>query len=159
MNSYTDEQKATAVADYIEHGTTEAAKRAGASYRSVIRWAHEAGVVSQARREKTAEARIALADEYETGRAALRVQALKVAVEVLNRVYEPHKDFRGKDADEVWWDVAPSGDVKNYVTSFAILVDKMRLEEGKATERTETLTRDVVTAEIARLEAELASND
>ena len=60
--------------------------------------------------------------------------------DALARRNHPHKDFKGKDATPVYWETAPSGDFKNYITAAAILLDKMRLEEGKATERRENLS-------------------
>jgi transposase len=135
--TYSDKQKSEALKLYVELGTAEASRRTKVNPRTLKHWVQAAGL-SQARAEKTETAREALAKERGEKRERLRNLLLDKAIDLINRMDEPHKDFRGKDADEVWWDKAPAGAVQNYATSVAILIDKYRLEMGEATNRGES---------------------
>lgn len=151
---YTDIQKAEAVELYLEHGTAKAAEMTGITPRSIIRWANAAGV-SQDKGKQTEQARIVLAGENAMKREQLRAGAIDKALDMLTRMDLPHTDFKvaGSQIHEVEWSTARSGDVKNYAISFAILLDKFRLEMGEATGRMETV--DLVQAE-ATIDQEVA---
>ena len=132
---YTDKQRQQALTLYTEHGATHAANETGISRRSILRWANEA-CLSQARAEKTEAARAMLALRHNQLREELRVRLLEKALDALDRMDEKHIDYKGKDAHQVSWEVAPSGAFKDYATGAAILIDKYRLEMGETTSRT-----------------------
>ena len=67
---------------------------------------------------------------------------LERAADLLERMDEPHVEFKGKDADQVTYPMAPAAAVQNYATSAAILIDKFRLEMGEATGRQEHWSND-----------------
>lgn len=152
--TYTEEERTEAVELYRQHGPAEASRRLGIAKGTITRWAQARGVetVSVANNEAAVEAARARAAGL---REAIRLKLLEKAHDALCRMDEPHKDFRGKDADEVWWDKAPSGDVKNYATSAAILLDKYRLEVGESTSRSEVHTVDEMDRRLAQLVAEM----
>jgi hypothetical protein len=50
-------------------------------------------------------------------------------------------------------------DAQGWMTAGAIALDKVRLELGEVTDRTEHRTTDQVTAEVERLAEQLATND
>lgn len=154
MPSYSEDQRAEAIALYVEHGPTEASRRLNIPKGTITRWAKRAGAetVSPANTRAATEAATAKAGQR---RAELRQLLLEKALDALRRMDAPHKDYRGKDADEVWWDKAPSGDMKNYATTAAILIDKLRLEEGAATSREEHVQTSEVDRELERLADEL----
>ncbi len=156
MATYTDLQRQEAIDLYLKHGTAEAARQTGITGRSIVRWAKASGM-SQDKAEQTEAAREALALKNAETRERIRVMILEKAEDILNRMDQPHIDYKaaGKDIHKVVWDTARSGDVKNYAVSFAVLLDKYRLEMGEVTGRVETVdvgtAVQVVTDEVARL--------
>ena len=136
MNTYTAEQKKETISLYIQHGTTKASEQSGVPKRTILYWVKNANVVAQAR-DKTDAARTELARLNAERRERIRAQLLEKMEDLLERMNKPHVDFRGKDAQMVTYPIATSSDVKNYAVSFAILLDKYRLEMGEATDRRE----------------------
>ncbi len=148
---YTVEQKQETVELYVEHGTAETARRTGVNPRTITRWANAAGVMSQDSSKKTELARQHLAIRRDEKREQLRTLLLDKAIGLLERFDTEHKDYRGKDVQEVYWDQAPSGATKEYAIAVGILIDKFRLEMGEHTGRTEV---DLISAE-SRIDAEI----
>ncbi len=145
--SYTEAEKDEACLIYVEQGPTEVYRRLGIPPTTVVSWAQARGLRTM-RNEKTrarTEAREVDAGER---RSLLRQKLLDKALDALERMDEAHKDFRGKDAAEVSWDKAPSGAMKDYAMTAAILIDKLRLEEGSATARTEHVDPQQRAAEV-----------
>ena len=137
MAKYTDTQKREAVDLYVEVGTAEAARRIGVTTRTITTWAKAAGVTSAERAKKvehTNEGRTAANAER---RERIREKVLAKIEDMLDRMDEPHVDFKGKDAQMVTYPIATSGDVKNYAVSLGILLDKYRWEMGESTDRME----------------------
>ena len=153
---YTEQQKSDAVALYVEHGAAEAARLSDINVRSIRRWA-KAADVSADRDKNLTDAAERLTKQSTAQRAAIRVDLLDRIADVLKRMDEPHIDFRGKDATQVEWPTATSGDVKNYAVSFGILLDKYRLEMGEATEV--IITGDMMDKALLDWETELGQND
>lgn len=145
---YTAEQKAKGLKLYETEGPTAAARQIGCSPRTIRDWAKTAGV-SKAR-SKNLEA---AASMFAAERAAVRVKLMSKIGDMLDRMDQPHYDYRGKNVEKVTWETATSGDVKNYAISFGVLLDKLRLELGEATGRTETV--DLAAAE-SRIDQEIA---
>lgn len=141
---YTDEDKRRAVEVYEEHGATEAAKEVGCDRRSVLRWAKAAGVSRDD--SKTRAATEALAVQNAERREGVKAQLLDRVIDLIERMDQPHERFMGGGGEtephRVVYDRATSGDVKAYSISVGVLIDKLRLEEGQATERTETMTEE-----------------
>lgn len=152
MTTYTASQREHACALYLEVGAAEAARRMNVSSRSIRRWASEAGL-SAARDEKLEDGAARLHAQHGRLREELRVRLLESALDMLDRLTEPHKDYKGSDVVEVTWDMAPADACRAYMTAVGIAIDKYRLEMGEATER--ILTLDVISEEISRLESEL----
>ena len=128
---YTDEQKAAAVATYIEAGGAEAARQHGMTSRAILNWAKAAGVSKE--RTKNLEAASAM---FTLEREAIRTKLVSRLDDMLTRM----------DTE------ASSADVKNYAISFGILLDKMRLELGEVTGRTETVE---IGAAVSRVDQEI----
>lgn len=140
MTRYTDEQKTEALRIFELEGATQAAQTIGCTRNTIYVWLKEAA------RNKTTKTKEQLAEEADTDnryqthlRTTLRRRLLGIAHSVLDRIDEPHIDFKTtKDGVvQVEYPSARSGDVKNYVTSAAILLDKYRLEMGESTDRVE----------------------
>ena len=147
---YTDDQKAEAVRLFADQGATAAARLIGCHRDTIYRWVEESSDGIKTKAEEEAEV------WYQSRlRSALRRRLMIKALDMLDRMDERHKDYRGKDVVEVWWDSASSADVKNYALAFAILLDKYRLEMGEATARTEEMASHDIDHSVAQLVAEL----
>ena len=154
--SYTDQQKSDALAAYVEHGPSEAARQTGIPKGTIAAWARRNHVQTTAPQKAaaTAEATAAYAKER---REQLKRDLLDKAVQLLQRMDEPHQEFVGVKGNEVVYSRAPAAAVKAYATSVGILIDKLRLEEGAATSREEHVNVSEVDRELERLADELRS--
>lgn len=140
-HSWSDEDKAAAVALVAEKGLAEAWRQTGIPKPTIVRWCQEAGV-ERFHPERTRAAVDALQERSRVLRAHLRSELLERSLDLLDRMDEPHVEFKGKDGGQVEYPVAPAAAVQNYATSAAILIDKYRLEMGEATGRSETTLLD-----------------
>lgn len=143
--SYTPDEKADALAAYVEHGPQEAATVTGIPKSTIASWARRAGVHTRSIENAAArvkaqhvaweERRLRLAHDIgQTAEMALEVTRLNIAAGMVR-------------------------DAKDAATTMAILVDKAQLLTGSATARTEVVAVDAVDAEIAALTEALAAND
>jgi len=132
-NTYTDEQRTEAVA---EQGATIAAATIGCHRSMIYKWVRAA--VSTDIVKTPAELAEEAAYQHRL-RTSLRLRMLNHGHELMDRINEPHIDFKvtKEGVVQVEYPTARSGDVKNYVTSVAIMIDKYRLEMGESTDRTE----------------------
>lgn len=133
---WTTNQRTAALELYREHGPSEAARQTGIPKQTIASWARRSGTHTNAV-ANTTEAAAAAKAKRDLKREEIRTRLLEKASDMLGRMDEPHIDFRGKDADQVTFPKATSGDCKNYATAAAILIDKFRLEMGEATDRGE----------------------
>lgn len=152
--AYTDQQRTDALEAYVQHGAAEASRRLDIPSRSIRRWANDAQL-SAARGEKLKAATAALQMKHAEMREELRVRLLEKALDALDRMDQKHIDYRGKDAQKVEWEVAPSGAFKDYTIAIGVLVDKYRLEMGEHTARAEVTNESAIDAEVRRLVAEM----
>ena len=125
----------------------KAAKRVAPDYdvtpRTISAWAQKAGTpLGDASNEVAKKARSVAKAQHDAKRAQLMVRLLVEIEYLFDRIHEPHYDFRGRDNGRVEFESAPDGAVRNYVVSAAVLIDKLRLEEGKTTTRTESVSVD-----------------
>lgn len=148
--SYTEEQKAEALALYELEGPSAVQAKLGIAKATVAGWAVANGVRT-VRNERTAEAVEAARLDRELVREQLRDEMLRKALDLLGRMDLPHIDFKGKDADKVTYPKPSPSGCQSYATAAAILVDKFRLEIGEATGRTEHQLTSPVDEELARL--------
>jgi transposase-like protein len=152
---YTDKQKTEAVKLYLEVGPDEAAKTIGCSRRQVYRWLGSHGVSPKKPDEQRAETEARHAQKREE----LRDLLLDQAVDMLHRMNEMHIEYRevdGQPEQVVHLKAAPA-DCKSYALAAAVLIDKMRLENGEVTGRQESIHLGLVESEIRRLEAEVGT--
>jgi transposase-like protein len=138
---YTEAEKQAALSLNRDKGPSHVERVLGIPKGTVSAWAKQAGIPT-VRNEKTAAATEAAAVDAARLRADLRVKLLVKAHDLLDRMDEEHVDFRGTTAYKVTFPKAPAGAVQNYATSVGILIDKLRLEEGGATDRHEHLNAD-----------------
>lgn len=135
-NSYTDEQKAEAIALYVEEGPTAVEMLLGIPKQTVHMWATKEGVRT-VRTTKATAATEAIAADRLLHREQLRSELIAKALDMLNRMDDEHIDYRGKDCTRVSFPKAPADACKSYAMSAAILLDKFRLEMGETTGRSE----------------------
>ncbi len=141
---WSDADKKRAIELVAEHGLAHAWRETGIPKPTIVGWCQDAGV-ERSHAEQTRAAADALRARAAETRETLRLLLLEKAVDLLERMDEPHVEFKGKDADAVTYPIAPASAVQNYATSAAILIDKYRLEVGEATGRTESkdITHDL----------------
>lgn len=149
-SKYGEEQKAKALALYVEHGPREAARLTKIPQQTISRWAKAAGVRTEHTARTNAATEAATA-ERERSREDLRRRMLDRAHELLDWMNEPQVDFKGQQAERVVYDRPPAQDQKALATAMAILLDKFRLEMGEATGRTETVTQSEFDREVSEL--------
>ncbi len=140
--SYTPDEKADALAAYVEHGPREAAAITGIPSSTIQSWAKAAGLRTK-RNERTAAAvdAIKLSAEERKARLAddlLRIAEMAVGLEVAKM---------------------PAADLRDIVGARTRAIHDAQLLTGNATSRTEVNHVDAVDAEIAALTALLAAND
>lgn len=122
--SYTDEQKAEALALYAEHGAAETARRTGITSGTIQSWASRSGVATTCN-ERTAAAVEAAQQQWAERRLAMVHEMGRVAAKAL-RVAEHNLDE------------GTTSKAKDAATTMAILVDKAQLLGGDATQRHES---------------------
>lgn len=135
--AYTDEQRAEALTLYLELGTAETSRQTGIPKRTIRHWANQANLAA-ARNQALQDGGERLAKTHANMREELRLQLLEKAVDLLERIDEPHTEYKaaGAELHRIVYDTATSSDVKNYASSVATLVEKYRLEMGETTGRT-----------------------
>lgn len=124
--TYTDEQRAEAVALYAEVGPSEVERRLGIPKGTVTKWAQADGAETSFL-QNASNASKALHLKWAEYRGVMVDDIAGAALKALARV-EAHIE-----ADN-------DGKAKNYATTMAILVDKAQLLSGGATNRTETVS-------------------
>jgi transposase len=125
----------------VRKASIQAGERVGVSEKTVARWAREFETpLGDAGHERMKNARDERRLRYQANRALLRVKLAELALDLVERCSD---------------DDATSNDVRNYLVSIGIAVDKCRLEEGKATERHESLSVGAVEAWLEEQEAQL----
>lgn len=137
---YTAEQKAEALALYVEHGAAETARRTGLPEGTVKSWANRNGATNK-KLLKTVAATEAKRRSAEERRAV-----------VMERLWEIAD--RGT---EITIDKLDDVDVRDLVGAWTRAIHDAQLLDGRPTERTEQISTSEVEAEIARLERELAN--
>lgn len=152
--TYTDDERVHALELYATDGPTAVERQLGIPKTTVAGWAAAAGV-GTVRNERIAAAVDAARLDRELVREHLRDEMLRRAVDLLDRMDEPHVDFKGKDAAKVTYPKPSPSGCQAYATAAAILLDKFRLEVGEVTGRTETRTSDHLDREIEELVEQL----
>lgn len=155
MSHYSEAFKAKVLATYKTEGPSEAARRHGVAKRSVQNWAKAAGACTEAATKSSTEA---ACNALASRRARLKEKLALRAEEMIDRMgdeYETVMVVAGK-IGKATLSKPPARECQALATAAGILIDKLRIEGGEATERTETITIDKLDAEIERLERELA---
>lgn len=147
---YTDAERERAVALYVEQGPCAVEKQMGIAKSTVSRWAKKAGVGTD-HAAKTREATEAAAEVAAGKRAEVRVKLLDKALDLMGRMDEEQVEYVGQQGKRVTYDRPNAADCKHYATAAAILIDKLRLEEGEATTRNEQITSTDFDREVAQL--------
>lgn len=142
--SYTDEDKAAALALYAEAGPTAVQDTLGVPKATVTAWAKAAGI-GTVRNEQTAAATEAARLDWEKRRLEMTHEIGEVAELALSRVRHIIEDRcsvirHTKDGEQ--YVIAEGAEAKAYATTMAILIDKAQLLSGAATSRTEHVDRE-----------------
>lgn len=151
--TYTDAQKADAVAIYVEHGLAEAHRRTGIPKNTIRDWATNAGIdtaaISGRASEKTAAANEARVEDMAARRAQLASDLMGDVNRLRGQLFAPCVERKvvtlagSKDEVGTWElvdidrDQPTFTDQKAIMTTIAIAVDKIQILTGEATERVE----------------------
>lgn len=164
--SYTDEQRAEALALYAEHGSAVAAERTGIPSGTVQSWAHRAGVATACTQERLALAESAMAT-LEQRKATLASDLMGDIERLRAQLFAPCTERKvvtlaGGAAMPSTWDIVdveldqPSfTDQRACMTSIAIAVDKVQILTGAATERIDHRHTTPLDEELERLAGSL----
>jgi hypothetical protein len=144
---YTDATRERAIELYREHGPTRAARQLSAEIgftvhrQTLLRWAQKAGVTSNAV-DTMAAAHAAEEARREAQRDRIKSKLLQTIEDLLDRIPLPHIEFKGNNAHQVQYPVAPSSACASYAVAIGTLIDKYRLENGESTSRGEVTGKD-----------------
>lgn len=133
--------QAEAMRMYVTDGPHAAARATGVPYATVASWARRRGLhmVDQNTRVPV-EAIEALRARRAVIREELGLRMLAQALRLVQRMEEPHVEYvAGSGGPQpVAYPHAPAKATQAYGVAVAILLDKYRLEQGEATERSES---------------------
>lgn len=165
---WTDEQRDQALALYLEHGTTEAARRTGIPKGTVASWARRAGVETRTVPPQTEAAvessalaaeqrRLELAEGMLGDIGGLRARLFAGISYAHVKVVGGGKDMAG-DVETVWvdCDMPVPADQLRLVQAIGTLVDKVQLLTGQATERMDLVGEYDLEAELRAYQQGLA---
>jgi transposase-like protein len=127
MARYTEAEKADAVAHYLQHGLAATHQATGVPKPTLHDWVRKAGHDTAAISERSADQTRAATEQHivrmQARRVQLQAQFADSALFAAGRI-DSAKDGR---------------DAQGWATASAILTDKLRLELGEATARTEVV--------------------
>ena len=150
MASYSDQQKSDALASYVELGPREVSRQTGITASTITRWAQAAGLRTL-RAEKATAAAAVMRAEGEASRARVSTRLLEEIHETFDRLREAQTAFVGQSGKRVEYPKPPAPDHFALVKSIGTLLDKLRLEEGQVTDRTEDVSQSEFDREVAEL--------
>jgi transposase-like protein len=155
MSKYSDDFKAEVLKSYVSDGPAEAARHHNVPKSTVQMWARKSGLHTEAVTKEMTESASAMLKRL---RSDIRVDLHKALIRMVARLDQPYEDVRMVDGKpvKVTLDHPLAKESRDLTWAAAVLFDKVRLEAGEATDRTETITTDMLDREIARLERELA---
>lgn len=146
-----------------ESGQYRASKTLGIPLSTLNRWAKAAGIgmIPCEKAETAAKAREAYCAAK---RAELKQLLIANAVDLAQRMHEPHIDFKSAGPlgpMEVTFPKAPAQACQQYATAIGILLDKFRLESGEVTSRDEhrNIEQSELDRDISSLLAEMAHRE
>jgi transposase-like protein len=164
--SYTDEQKAEALALYAEHGPAVASERTGIAKGTVASWAHRGGVHTSAIETTRVATAVRLAT-LEQRKAQLAADLMGDIERLRGQLFAPCTERKvvtlaGGQASPSTWDIVdvdhdePTfGDKKALMTTIAIAVDKVQILTGAATERIDHRHTSPIDEELESLATQL----
>ena len=145
--TYTDEDRAEALAIYKTEGVTKASDETGINRRTITRWANAAGIVPQDSTQKTTRARADAATRIATSWADYRARestnagAQAAAIRNVIRDQLAGSPIIAHDAagdPKVVGTKVDGRNVQSLTTAYGIFIDKAELLSGNATSRVET---------------------
>jgi len=138
--SYSEEQKAEALAAYAEVGSQEAARRLHIPSQTIASWARRAGIQSNAS-DKTRAAVERMQEIRHERRERIKSKILEKAEFMVDQIGGSTVVAVGARGATVEVPISPDGQQK-LAQGARTLIETYRLEEGEATDRTESLTPD-----------------
>lgn len=133
---HTADTKAEALRLYAESGTRAATEATGVPPNTIRKWASKAGVragtdwMTPEQRERQIDGTVA---HQQRRRDQVRERLLAEIHDLFDRMGGSYTDYVGVQAKRVVFDSPPPKAVRDLAVSLAVLLDKLRLEEGKST--------------------------
>lgn len=152
MSEYTDTERQMALDIYRTQGASAASKAIGCSRQTVYDWLADSlstDTDKQKAQEDAISRRIVL-------REHARTRMVYTYLRLIDRCTESMKIIT-KEGVELELAEPSAESAQKFATAAAILIDKLRLEMGESTGRTEHVSLGLVEAEIQKLEAELGN--
>lgn len=153
LPGYTDAEKKAAIDLAVSEGLPAARRATGIPKGTIHEWVVKAGLQLPRQPDQLAEANATRVQLFTERRLALQADLLDKAQEALDRMDDPYVEFKGNSASEVTYVRPPAGAVKDLAVTCAVLLDKLRLELGESTGRTESWVNDHVDHERGIAEA------
>lgn len=130
---------------YRAQGATAAAKATGCSRQTIYDWLAD-GLSTDTDKQKAA---LEASTRRDVLREHARTRMVYTYLRIIDRCTEETKIIT-KDGNEIVLPEPPADSVQKLATAAAILIDKLRLELGESTSRTESLDASRVDIELAR---------
>lgn len=136
------ETRAEALRLYPKHGTTETSRRTGVPKRTIIGWAKDAGLITHADEQKTAEARAHNAERVQAAWGEYReTEAKHAGTTAATARHALEAAIEAKDPQLI----------RALAISYGVMIDKAELLSGRATSRIETWAETELDTELRRL--------
>ncbi|MHB1325669.1 MAG: hypothetical protein ACYC0L_05605 [Thermoleophilia bacterium] len=119
---------------YADVGPAQAGRQTGIPSATIRQWANRAGLTNllPVTTKKTQAANAANKIRNESRREEVKAKLLERIDLLLERMITPQIDFKGQQGRQVEYPVPPAKDTLALATGVGILIDKLRLEEGKS---------------------------
>lgn len=151
-----EEQKWDVIRLAQKRGTSYAADMTGLDGKKIRKLAREMGTsVTAKSAPMKPEVKEAIKEKQDDRRVVLKQKLLDRAHDLADRMGATYSIVT-RDGEIIEINRPPARETKDFAIALGIVVDKMRLEMGEATSKTETVQRDQVDDELQKLAMELA---
>lgn len=146
MERYTDEQRQQVLTMWPEMGTAETERLTGVPARTILRYVNDAGLMTQDRQQKTADARAAAAERVTNAWADFRASEALAAGAAANRMRREALQASEQENHLL---------LRARVVAYGIFIDKAELLSGQATQRIQVWSESEVDRDLRAAMAEM----
>lgn len=146
MERYTDQQRQQVLTMWPEMGTAETERLTGVPARTILRYVNDAGLMTQDRQQKTADARAAAAERVTNAWADFRASEALAAGAAANRMRREALEASAERNASL---------LRARVVAYGIFIDKAELLSGQATQRIQVWSESEVDRDLRAAMAEM----